>query len=82
MNKGAKEVCIETPLAGRIIEVKVQVGDVVEEDDAVVILEAMKMEIPIVAPISGTIKVVNISVGQTVEENTVLAVLNESNYEE
>jgi len=82
VNKGAKEVRIETPLAGRIIEVRVEVGDVVEEDDAVVILEAMKMEIPIVAPVSGTIKVVNISVGQTVEENTVLAVLNESNYEE
>lgn len=82
MNKGAEEVSIETPLAGRIIEVKVQVGDVVEEDDAVVILEAMKMEIPIVAPVSGTIKVVNVSVGQTVEGNTVLAVLDESNYEE
>jgi len=44
------------PMPGNIIEVMVNVGDEVKEDDELLILEAMKMENPICAPTDGTVK--------------------------
>ncbi len=64
-----------SPMAGKIIEVKVKVGDKVDEDDEMFILEAMKMEMPIVAPASGVVKEINASAGQAVEGEFVLALL-------
>lgn len=43
------------------------------EDDVVVVMEAMKMEIPVVSPASGVIKVIKISPGQAVEAGDLLA---------
>jgi acetyl-CoA carboxylase biotin carboxyl carrier protein len=62
-------------MAGKIIEVKVKVGDKVNEDDEMFTLEAMKMEMPIVAPASGTVKAINVSAGQAVEGDFLLAVI-------
>jgi biotin carboxyl carrier protein len=62
-------------MVGKIVEIKVKVGDHVKEDDEVAILEAMKMEMPIVAPASGVIKEIRVSVGQTCETDMVLAVI-------
>jgi biotin carboxyl carrier protein len=53
----------------------VKVGDRVQEDDEIAIMEAMKMEMPIVAPVSGVIKEILVSVGQTCETDMVLAVI-------
>ncbi len=64
-----------SPMAGKIIEVKVKVGDKVDEDDEMFILEAVKMEMPIVAPASGVVKEINASAGQAVEGEFVLALL-------
>ncbi len=64
-----------SPMAGKIIEVKVKVGDQVNEDDEMFILEAMKMEMPIVAPDSGVVKEINASEGQAVEGEFLLAVI-------
>jgi len=44
---------VTAPMAGKVIDVKVNVGDTVNEDDDLIILEAMKMEMPIVASASG-----------------------------
>ncbi|MCP4683248.1 MAG: acetyl-CoA carboxylase biotin carboxyl carrier protein subunit, partial [Desulfobacterales bacterium] len=44
------------PMGGKVIDVKVKPGDAVNEGDEVVLLEAMKMELPIVAEASGTVK--------------------------
>ncbi len=63
------------PMVGKVFEIKCKVGDKVEEDQVVLVLEAMKMEIPVVAPVAGTVKEVSVSVGQTVESDTVLAVI-------
>jgi biotin carboxyl carrier protein len=68
---------VEVPIAGKIIDVKVKVGDKVEEGDVVCMLESMKMENPIFAPISGTIKEVNVSAGQTVKFGESIAVIEE-----
>lgn len=66
---------IVAPMGGKIIDVKVKPGDGVNEGDEVVILEAMKMELPIVADESGTVKEVKCNKGDTVEAESVLVVL-------
>jgi biotin carboxyl carrier protein len=62
-------------MVGKIVDIKVKVGDRVQEDDEIAILEAMKMEMPIVAPTSGVVKEILVSVGQTCETDMVLAVI-------
>ncbi len=71
----SKGTPVVVPMVGKIIAVDVKVGDRVEENSQMALLEAMKMEIPVVAPVSGTIKELNVSVGQTVQADTVLAII-------
>ena len=66
---------VTAPMGGKIIEVKAQVGDTVHENDEVIILEAMKMELPIVATASGTVKEIKCKKGDAVEADAVLLVL-------
>ena len=66
---------VEAPMVGKILRVEKQVGDQVEEDDVVVVMEAMKMEIPVVAPAGGVLKEVKVSPGQAVDAEEVLAVI-------
>jgi len=66
---------VESPMVGKIIEVKVKVGDTVSEDDEIAILEAMKMEMPIPAPCDGTIKEVCVAAGDSVESGKVIAII-------
>lgn len=66
---------ITAPMGGKVLEVKVKPGDSVNEDDEVLILEAMKMELPVVASEAGTIKEVKCSSGDTVEADAVLITL-------
>lgn len=63
------------PMPGKILEVKVKVGDAVKEDDELLILEAMKMENPIYAPENGTVTEISVSAGQNVETDQVLIIL-------
>ena len=64
---------VTAPMVGKILKVEKNVGDQVEEDDVVIVMEAMKMEIPVVAPVSGTLKEIKTSPGQSVEAGDVLA---------
>ena len=66
---------IIAPMGGKVIDVKVKVGDVVNENDEVVIIEAMKMELPVVATESGTVKEVRCNNGDAIEAEAVLVVL-------
>ncbi len=68
---------ILAPLAGRIIQLDLEVGKTVEEDEEILVIEAMKMETPVFAPISGTIKEVKVDEGDEVEEDQVLAIIDE-----
>ena len=67
---------IIAPMGGKVIDVKVKVGDAVNEGDEVVTLEAMKMELPIAAETSGMVKEVKCNQGDTVEAEVVLIVLD------
>ena len=62
-------------MPGNVLDVLVAVGAKVSAGDAVVLLEAMKMENEIVAPCDGTIKQLLVSKGSTVDTDQILAVL-------
>ena len=66
---------IKAPMPGNILDVKAKVGDKVKNGDAIVILEAMKMENPIPAPRDGTITSIAVTKGATVEAGQVLATI-------
>ena len=66
---------IESPMAGKVVEILVKVGQSVAEDDEVIILEAMKMENPVYAPENGMVKEIKVEVGKKVAEGEVLLVL-------
>ena len=72
----AGSVKIEAGAAGKVFKLEKNVGDKVAKGDAVLILEAMKMEIPVVAPEDGTVASINVAVGDTVESGALLATLN------
>ncbi len=63
------------PMGGKVIDVMVKPGDAVNEGDEVIVLEAMKMELPIVSEASGTVKEVNCAKGDAVEAEQVMVVL-------
>ena len=66
---------VQAPMVGKILKVEKAIGERVEEDDVVLVMEAMKMEIPIVAPVSGVLKELKVSAGQAVEAEQELAVI-------
>jgi acetyl-CoA carboxylase biotin carboxyl carrier protein len=63
------------PLAGNILQVLVEPGAKVEEDDDLLIIEALKMENAVAAPCSGTVKEIRVKVGDKVAEDAVLIVI-------
>ncbi|MFO7875088.1 MAG: biotin/lipoyl-binding carrier protein [Desulfovermiculus sp.] len=66
---------IKSPLAGKVWTITVKQGDEVEEDDEIMVLEAMKMETPVYSSADGTVKEIKVKPGDTVEEDDVLAVI-------
>jgi len=66
---------VTVPMVGKIVSVSVKVGDRVQENDQVAVLEAMKMEMPIVAPAGGVVKEICVSAGQEVEAEATIAII-------
>jgi acetyl-CoA carboxylase biotin carboxyl carrier protein len=69
---------VKAHITGTVWKIEVEIGDEVEEDDEVVILESMKMEMPVEAPCDGTVKEIHIEEGDAVDEDEVLLVIEES----
>ena len=67
---------VKASVPGKVVKIDAAVGQAVKPGDSIVVLEAMKMEIPIVAPEAGTVASINVSVGQAVESGDLLASLN------
>jgi len=65
-----------SPMVGKILNIQVKAGDEVQEDDTIIVMEAMKMEIPVVAPVSGTVKEIKVAPGDMVDSEQVLALLD------
>jgi acetyl-CoA carboxylase biotin carboxyl carrier protein len=66
---------IEAHITGTVWKIEVAVGDSVDEGDTVVILESMKMEMPVEAEDPGTVKEIAVEEGQAVSEGDTLVVL-------
>jgi acetyl-CoA carboxylase biotin carboxyl carrier protein len=62
-------------ITGTVWKIEKKAGDTVSEGDTVVILESMKMEMPVEAPASGTITAVKVKEGDPVDEGAVLAII-------
>lgn len=73
---GAGSIEVKAGAAGKVFKIEANVGQTVKRGDAVVIIEAMKMEIPVVAPEDGTVASIDVAVGDAVEAGHVLATLN------
>ena len=66
---------ILAPLAGKVWEVLVEVGAKIEEDDEVIVIEALKMENTVYATSAGTVKEIKVKKGDSVQDEDVLIVL-------
>ena len=73
---GAGSIKVTAGAAGKVFKIEANVGQSVQAGDTVVVIEAMKMEIPVVAPEAGTVASVDVAVGDSVESGAVLATLN------
>ena len=73
---GAGSVKVEAGAAGKVFRIEAKVGQAVKTGDPVVIIEAMKMEIPVVAPKDGTVASIDVAVGDSIEAGAVLATMN------
>ena len=66
---------VKAELVGNLWKITTTVGQQVEEDDTLMILESMKMEIPITTPISGVVKEIRVNEGDVVQEGQTVAVV-------
>jgi acetyl-CoA carboxylase biotin carboxyl carrier protein len=66
---------IEAHITGTVWKIEVAIGDAIEEGDTVVVLESMKMEMPVEAEDEGTVKEILVEEGQAVSEGDPLVVL-------
>ena len=73
---GAGSIRVEAGAAGKVYKIEASVGQALKVGDPVVIVEAMKMEIPVVAPSDGTVASIDVAVGDAVEAGALLATLN------
>ena len=73
---GAGSIEVKAGAAGKVFKIEANVGQAVKKGDAVVIIEAMKMEIPVVAPEDGTVASIDVAEGASVENGDTLATMN------
>jgi acetyl-CoA carboxylase biotin carboxyl carrier protein len=66
---------VKAHITGVVFQIPTKPGDKVAAGDAVIVLESMKMEIPVEAPRAGSVKEIRVKEGQTVQEGDIVAVL-------
>lgn len=66
---------VTVPMEGKVVKINVSVGDQVKEDDEVLIMEAMKMEMPVMVDGPGVVKEIKVAVGDTFAADSVLMVI-------
>lgn len=63
---------VRTEVAGNVWKIEVTIGQAVAEGDVLVIIESMKMEIPVEAPAAGTVRAIRVAEGDTIAEGAVV----------
>ena len=66
---------VEAEITGNVWKIEKKPGEPVEDEDVIMILESMKMEIPVEAPCAGIVSEIRVAEGDNVEEGHVLAVI-------
>ena len=66
---------VKAPMPGVVVQILVQVGDAVEEDDELLVMEAVKMEVPVVAHRAGAVREIRVREKDRVAANQVIVVL-------
>jgi biotin carboxyl carrier protein len=69
-------VDVKSEIAGAVWKIEVAAGAEVAADDVLMILESMKMEVPVIAPAAGRVRSITVAEGSTVREDDVLVVLD------
>lgn len=69
---------VKTEITGKVWQIVSKVGDSLDEDDDIMILESMKMEIPVAAPEDGKLLEILVGEGDAVEEGQIVAVMEEA----
>ena len=66
---------VKSEITGKVWKIETELGGRLEEEDTILIIESMKMEIPVMAPVAGILKEINVKEGDDVSEGQVVAVL-------
>lgn len=69
---------VVAPMVGKVVKLIAKVGQELSEDDPILMIEAMKVEMPVGAPEDGVVKEIKVAEGDTVEGDQVVAVIEES----
>ena len=69
------EIRVTSEVPGKVVDIEVSVGDEVDEDDSLIVLESMKMEIPVDSPADGKVTAILVSVDDMIEEGDEIAVI-------
>ena len=68
-------VAIKSEITGKIWKVEATVGQTVSQDDQIIVIESMKMEIPVLAPTDGVVQEIRVAEGEDVLEGQILATI-------
>lgn len=68
-------IVVQSEITGTVWKIETKPGDTLDEEDTIMILESMKMEIPVLAPEDGTLKEILVEEGQAISEGQDLAVM-------
>jgi len=69
------EITVNSEVTGTVWKVLVEVGQNVDEDEALMIIESMKMEIPVTAPEDGVVKKITVAEGDQIAQGDIVCVL-------
>ncbi len=70
------DIRVQSEITGKVWAITASIGDALEEEDTIIVLESMKMEIPVVAPSGGTLKEILVQEGDAVSEGQDVAVMD------
>lgn len=66
---------VKSEITGKIWKIDASVGQSVGQDEQIVVIESMKMEIPVLSPVDGTVREIRVAEGEDVMEGQVIAVI-------
>ena len=69
------EIKVQSEITGKVWAMEASIGDSLEEEDTIIVLESMKMEIPVVAPQDGSLKEILVAEGDAVTEGQDIAIM-------